>query len=296
MLGERYRILSTIGSGGSAVVYRAHDERESRDVAAKLVEAPALRRPVRFMAEVRDMAQLRHPRIVPVLDAGSEAQHYWMIMPLMRRGSLKDVVSQGGTMAPERALHTVFQVLQGLHAVHSASLIHRDIKPHNVLLDKQGAAYLTDFGLARHLKGDVPYKTLPEESLGSPSYRAPEQARSASSAGREADLYGIGGMLYWVLTGKRPGFFYMMEEDELTDALRQVPDSVRPVIRTATQFKPEARYRTSREMAGAVACAYDGLPNRDGGPVSAAWMARFETDDSDHGLLSRLGRWLRGNR
>lgn len=296
IVGQRYRIAEVLGSGGSGCVYRALDEKTGAEVAVKLVEAPALHRPLRFLAEARDMARLRHPRVVRVLDLGQQPGWYWCVLELMPGGSLQDKVGKDGPMAPADALRNVFMVLQGLHAVHSASLVHRDIKPHNVLLDADRQPRLTDFGLARHEAGDVPWRTRTGESLGSPAYRAPEQTINPAIAGREADIYGVGGLLYFLVTGKRPAGFYMMSDAEFANATADLPEGVAKVVRRATLAQPDARFRTAVEMASAVARAYDALPERaNRSPVVARWMAAFEQPEPEAAtpsLWQRLFGWI----
>lgn len=294
VIGGRYRIADLLGEGGAGRVYRARDEEKGTDVAVKLVEAPALQRPLRFLAEARDMARIRHPRVVRVLDAGRAGNWYWMVMELMAGGSLKDRIAAEGPLDPGPALEMTYRVLQGLHVVHSASLVHRDIKPHNVLLDGSGQPKLTDFGLARHEAGDVPWKTRTGESLGSPSYRAPEQALSPSGAGREADVYGLGGVLFFMVTGARPPLLYGLNDDEYADLTGAIPASVATVVRKATGYRAEERYRSALEMASAVALAYDALPERMGKPsVADRWVRDFEKVDPEAGMWGRLQSWLK---
>jgi serine/threonine protein kinase len=125
LLGGRYRIADSLGEGGSACVFSAVDEQTNDVVALKLVEAPALHRPVRFLAEARDMARMHHPRVVRVLDAGRDGHWYWMVMELMRSGSLKDKVERDGPYSAEDALRLVYQVLQGLNAIHDRPSRHQ---------------------------------------------------------------------------------------------------------------------------------------------------------------------------
>src|SRR5262249_9704251 len=158
--------------------------------------------------------RIHHPRVVRVLDAGHDGTYYFAVMEFMPGGSLKDLVMRDGPLPAARALELEYQVLQGLHAVHAASLVHRDVKPHNVVLDAQGEVKITDFGLARHAPGDVPWRTRTGEALGSPTYRAPEQERTPGAAGREADIFGAGGLLWFLVTGERPKAFYMLNDEE----------------------------------------------------------------------------------
>jgi serine/threonine-protein kinase len=289
VIAHRYHLGEVLGEGGSGCVFRTRDAKHGTEVALKLVEAPAMARPVRFLAEARDMARLDHPRVVRVLDAGRDGQWYFSVMELMTGGSLKDRVVRDGPLAPLDALEVVYQVLQGLQAVHVASLVHRDIKPHNVLLDEHGLPKLTDLGLARHEAGDVPWKTRTGESLGSPTYRAPEQTRNPAAAGREADLYGMGGVLYFLLTAQRPKLFYMMTPGEFAEATGGFTPEVAALIRRATALRPDQRFRSAAEMAAAVAAAYDALPERAGhGRVAASWMREFEVVPPRPTLWGRL--------
>jgi len=296
VVGDRYRLGTPLGEGGAAVVFEATDERTGAVVALKLVRAPALTKPLRFLAEMRDMARIDHPRVVRVLDAGKTGGHYWLAMERMRNGSLQQIVARDGPLAPFRALELCYQVLQGLHAVHGAQLVHRDVKPHNVLLDDAGSARLTDFGLARHIDGDVPWKTRTGESLGTPTYRAPEQARSPAAAGREADIYGTGALLYFLVTGKKPGFFYLMDPAEFARETTGVPEPVARIVRRATAHLPEERYRTALEMASACATAADALPDRGARlPVASEWIRWFDRprDPPRRSLWGRLTDWAR---
>jgi serine/threonine protein kinase len=293
LLGERYRLGDKLGSGGSGVVHIATDEQTGDEVAVKMVEAPSVQRPLRFLAEARDMARIRHPRVVRVFDAGKTGHWYWTVMELMRGGSLRERVASDGPMAPDRALLQTFRILQGVSVVHNASLVHRDIKPHNVLLDEHDRPKITDFGLARHAPGDVPWKTRTGESLGSPSYRAPEQTDNPGAAGREADVYGTGAVLYWMLTAERPPVFYAMSDEEFLLATRGIPSSIGEIVRRATAYRPHERYRTAFEMAAAVARTYDALPERVGHPPMASrWLADFESTEVEDRPPS-WWQWLR---
>lgn len=288
-VGGRYLLGDVLGEGGSGCVFRATDEKTGAAVAVKVVEAPALHRPLRFLAEARDMARLKHPRVVRVLDAGNDGQWYFAVMELMPGGSLKDLVTRDGPLPAAKALELEYQLLQGLHAVHGASLVHRDVKPHNIVLDERGCVKLTDFGLARHAPGDVPWRTRTGEALGSPTYRAPEQERTPGAAGREADIYGAGGLLWFLLTGERPRAFYMLNDEEYGQYTSRLPAEVAAIIRKAMAFRPEDRYRTAHEMAGAVSRAYDTLPERQGTPPMAVrWMRTFDDPDRSKPLWSRL--------
>jgi serine/threonine-protein kinase len=213
-------------------------------------------------------------------------------MPFLPGGSLQQLVAREGRLDPFRALTLTYQILQGLHVVHGAQLVHRDVKPHNVLLDDRGEARITDFGLARPVDGDVPWRTRTGESLGSPTYRAPEQTENPAGAGREADLYGTGGVLFHLVTGRKPSYFYMLREDEYARDTADVDPGIARVVRKATAKRPEDRYRTALEMASACAEAADGLPSRADEPrVARAWVRGFEHAGDPPTWWSRLTAW-----
>lgn len=292
-IGGRYRLGEVIGEGGCGVVYQVTDEQTGELLAAKLVETSTIHQPLRFLAEARDMARIQHPRVVRVLAAGRDGRWYWTVMELMRGGSLKDLVEREGPCDPMTALKLIFRVLQGLSVVHASSLIHRDIKPHNILLDDRGDPKIADFGLARHAEGDVPYKTRTGESLGSPSYRSPEQTNNPTSAGREADVYGVGATLYFLLKGEKPPVFFAISDDDLVAATKDLPPAIVEIIRRATAYRPCERYRTALEMASAVAHVYDDLPERQGHPkVAERWLSRFDSNEEEQRPAS-FWRWLR---
>jgi serine/threonine protein kinase len=292
ILAGRYLIGKEVGTGSSGAVYLARDRETGERFAIKIREATSDDQPVRFIAEADAMMRLRHPRLVHVVDSGQEANLYWFAMPYYERGSLRDAIKKGGTASPAQALDWTFQVLEGLHAVHSARLVHRDVKPHNVLLDNDGTVKLTDFGLIRHVAGGVPYRTRTDQSMGTPNYRAPEQAVDAANVDHRADIYGAGANLYFLLTGRRPGFLYMVTEEDA--ALENVPPMIRPFILHCMAYEPEERFPDARAAAVEVAALYDALPERQGErPVARTWLRRFDSMGTQ-GILGWIRRWFPG--
>jgi serine/threonine-protein kinase len=274
-IGGRYVLGKGVGSGSSGVVYLARDRKTGADVAVKIREAHDKEQPVRFIAEAQDMARLRHGRLVPVLDAGHDGPLYWYVMPFYSKGSLRDLVKDQGPIPALQALDWVFQILEGLHVVHGAGLVHRDVKPHNVLLDDEGKAVLTDFGLVRHVHGGVPYRTRTDQSMGTPNYRAPEQAADAANVDHRADIYGAGATLYFLVTGRRPGFLYMVTHDDA--AMAPVPEALREFVLHCMAYKPGERFDDARACAVEVARLADTISERGGGPhVGSQWLAGFD--------------------
>ncbi len=210
-LGD-YELRDLLGVGGMAEVYRAYDAGLQRDVAVKVLSGP-LATDVgyvrRFRDEARRVAALSHPHIVPIYAFGEEPERglLYLIMPVVP-GSLRDYLMRVGRLPTREAVGLVYQVASALEAAHAAGFVHRDVKPENILLDAQGQALLTDFGIAREtrvLRQAGSIRTLSATGLpvGTPEYMAPEQLRG-ESADQRVDVYALGAVLYELLTGTVP--------------------------------------------------------------------------------------------
>lgn len=202
LIGDRYRLGERIGRGGMASVYRAHDEQLDRAVALKMMRADLGEDPLfvqRFEAEARRAASVAHPNVVPVYDVGIDEAPY-MVMELIEGGDLAKVLATGPVPA-KRAARLAADAAAALQAAHDAGLVHRDVKPGNILLRADGEAVVADFGIARATGEDSMTKT--GSMLGSVEYFSPEQARG-ERAGPASDIYGLGVVLYELLTGTRP--------------------------------------------------------------------------------------------
>ncbi|MEO7295531.1 MAG: protein kinase [Candidatus Limnocylindria bacterium] len=202
LIGERYRLAERIGKGGMAAVYRAHDEQLDRAVAVKVMRADLGEDPLfvqRFEAEARRAASVSHPNVVPVYDVGTDGAPY-MVMELVEGGDLATALKRDGRMAPDRAARLGADAAAALQAAHDAGLVHRDVKPGNILLGADGRAMVADFGIARATGEDSMTKT--GAMLGSVEYFSPEQARG-ERASPASDIYALGVVLYELLTGQR---------------------------------------------------------------------------------------------
>jgi serine/threonine protein kinase len=209
-----YRVLDRLGSGGMGVVYLAEHGLLGRRVAVKVLtlneDCPEDVRQ-RFFAEMRLLAQLYHPNVVLALDAGevwpedvSLAALTYLVMELVEGGDLETHVCRYGPCELARACDYVRQAAGGLQAAHDRHLVHRDLKPSNLLLTPGGQVKLVDFGLARQFCSRL---TAPRSLLGSVEFMAPEQSHDPSGVGRQADVYGLGATLFWLLTGEPPYAF-----------------------------------------------------------------------------------------
>ena len=203
MLDNRYEILEKSGSGGMAVVYKAICHRLNRFVAVKILKSdlaqdPDLRR--RFHAESQAVAMLSHPNIVSVYDVNHTDNIDYIVMELIEGISLKQYINRKGILNWKEALHFTTQIVKALEHAHSRGIIHRDIKPHNIMILKDGNVKVADFGIARLL---TTQNTLTQETLGSVHYISPEQAKGGQVDAR-SDLYSVGVVMYEMLTSRLP--------------------------------------------------------------------------------------------
>ncbi len=208
LVADRYRLLEPLGSGGMGTVWRGHDELLGRTVAVKEVQLPGqltdADREVmraRTLREARAAARLNHPHAVTVYDVVQEDGRPWIVMELLDARSLADLVRSSGPVSPAAAARIGLDVLSALDAAHAAGIVHRDVKPGNVMVAANGRAVLTDFGIAT-LEGDS-HLTTTGLLVGAPAYVAPERAKGAHP-GRESDLWALGATLYAAVEGRPP--------------------------------------------------------------------------------------------
>ena len=202
-LDNRYEILELIGTGGMAVVYKARCHRLNRLVAVKILKDDFSREEEfrrRFHAEGEAVASLSHPNIVQVYDVSSSDNANFIVMELIDGITLKQYMEKKGTLNWKETLHFAMQIAKALEHAHSRSIVHRDIKPHNVMVLKNGSVKVTDFGIARVMSKS---NTLTKEALGSVHYISPEQAKGGWVDNR-SDLYSLSVVMYEMMTGRPP--------------------------------------------------------------------------------------------
>ncbi|MBE6036968.1 MAG: Stk1 family PASTA domain-containing Ser/Thr kinase [Clostridiales bacterium] len=263
VLAGRYELLEKIGDGGMAVVYKARCRLLNRLVAIKILK-PAYSKDAKFIENFRRESQaaasLTHPNIVGIYDVGREGSINFIVMELVEGKTLADLIRQEGPMAPREAVRIARQICSALSHAHKHQIIHRDVKPHNILLTSDGTAKITDFGIAKAVDmGTVVGNT--GMVLGSVHYLSPEQARGGY-VDEKTDIYSMGIMLYEMLTGQVPfdadnpvAVAVKHMNEEITPPSRLVdtiPQELEEVVMKATQKYPVNRYLTADAMLEAL--------------------------------------------
>jgi eukaryotic-like serine/threonine-protein kinase len=261
VLGGRYRLLAPLGEGGMARVYRARDLRLNREVAVKILHDDLTRDPgflSRFEREAQIVAGLAHPNVVPVYDVGGEDGAPYIVMEYIRGRTLKETLEAGGPLSAERTVAIMLPILDALGYAHRQGLIHRDVKPHNILLTTDGTPRLADFGIAHLVDGST---TRTAAILGSAQYLSPEQSRGDEATER-SDIYACGIVLYEMLAGRPPfeGSNALAVANQHLNVppppLVAPPGAVTLVLERAVERAlakdPEDRYADTAEMQAAL--------------------------------------------
>ena len=288
VLGDRYILLEVLGGGGMARVYLAHDNVLDREVALKVLReqyADDEGFVERFRREARNAASLNHPNIVQVYDQGRDDDGtYYIAMEYVPGGTLKDRLAKEEPLALGEAAGIASRVAEALEVAHGRGIVHRDIKPHNVLLSASGEAKVADFGIARAASS----KTMTETNLilGTAAYMSPEQVRG-EPVGPASDLYSLGVVLFEMLTGRLP----YEADDPIATAMKHindpaphprevnpaVPEEVDALVVKLLAKRPEDRYASAADLAEDLRRARDGLPPPAMGPVDRT-TARIPRD------------------
>ena len=257
LIADRYEVLEKVGTGGMSDVYKAKDHRLNRMVAVKVLKQEFSENATfvsKFRVEAQAAAGLMHPNIVNVYDVGEEKGTYYIIMELVNGITLKRYIEKKGRLTPREAVTVAIQVAMGLAAAHRGHIIHRDIKPQNIIISKEGKVKVTDFGIAKASTSN----TITSNVMGSVHYTSPEQARGGYSD-EKSDVYSLGVTLYEMLTGKVPydgettvAVALQHIQDPFPSPREIVPDlpfSVEQIVLKCCEKSPDRRYQTMDELA-----------------------------------------------
>jgi serine/threonine-protein kinase len=266
LLNKRYRLLSPIGAGGMAVVYKAQDLALGRLVAVKILREPLTGDPdflARFQQEARAAANLAHPNIVTVHDFGRDGGRNYIVMEFIEGKDLKTLIKEGSPFKVERALDLAIQICAGIGYAHRAGLVHCDVKPQNILVTADGRVKVTDFGIAKALATLQPGETT-DVVWGSPQYYSPEQAAGEAPT-PASDVYSIGVVTYEMLAGRLPfvastqqalAMMHLRDEPpRLTLFNPALPETLERIVHKVLAKEPAARYRTADQF-GRILISY----------------------------------------
>lgn len=258
MLGNRYEILEQVGNGGMATVYKAKCHILNRFVAVKVLRDEFTTDEEfvkRFNTEAQSAASLTHPNIVSVYDVGSEGDLHYIVMELIKGKTLKEIINEDGAISWKWSVNVAIQIASALETAHKNNIIHRDIKPHNIIITEDGIAKVTDFGIAKAVSNST--ITAFGSTIGSVHYFSPEHAKGGFTDPK-SDLYSLGVVLYEMVTGKVPfnadtpvsvALKHMQEKP--TEPMKinsSIPKSVNDIIMKAMQKDINLRYQTATEM------------------------------------------------
>ncbi|NSW53878.1 MAG: protein kinase [Anaerolineae bacterium] len=255
---DRYQIVAQLGEGGMATVYKAFDTRLERHVALKVIttqQQTSEQFLKRFEREAKALAKLSHPNIVHVHDYGEQDGQPYLVMEFIDGGTLKN--RMGSPIAYQEAARLLIPIAKALGYAHKQDIVHRDVKPANILLQRNGEPMLSDFGIAKVLETDQPQLTQMGVGIGTPEYMAPEQGQGGA-IDRRADIYSLGLVLYELVTGRKPftadtpmAVVWKQVTEPLPDPRQYVPSLppfVSTVLQKALQKRPADRYQTMEEL------------------------------------------------
>src|SRR5215470_2036161 len=259
VLGERYEIIAILGQGGMGAVYKARDRELDRLVALKIIRPELTTNPEilkRFKQELILARQVTHRNVIRIFDLGQADGFKFITMEFLEGNDLRGVIREQGKLPPEEAAKVILQICRALEAAHSEGVIHRDLKPQNIMLDAKGRVYVMDFGIAR--SAYLPGMTQTGALIGTPEYMSPEQARGEKLT-EHSDLFSLGVILYELLTGQSPypgdaplaTLWKRLQEKPKPpiEVEPTVPKALNDIVMKALEIEPEKRWTSAHEMA-----------------------------------------------
>src|SRR5713101_608853 len=259
VLAERYEILQLLGQGGMGAVYKARDNELDRIVALKLIRSELAKNPEvlrRFKQELILARQVTHKNVIRIFDLGQSDGIKFITMDFVEGQDLRSLLLEKGKLAPEQAARIMLQICRALEAAHAEGVIHRDLKPQNIMLDASGRVYVMDFGIAR--SAYLPGMTQTGALIGTPEYMSPEQGRGEKLTER-SDIFSLGIIFYELLTGKSPYYsdtplatlWKRMQEKATPPVVVDptLPQALSGIVVKALEIEPEERFASAREMA-----------------------------------------------
>ncbi len=259
LLNQRYELVAQQGSGGMSVIYRALDRMLGRMVAIKILRPNLTKDPAfleKFQQEARSVAMMSHPNIVTVHDVGNDGATYYIVMEMIEGDDLKKLIKTRGALPFDKALELAIQICAGLGFAHRSQLVHADVKPQNILINREGIVKITDFGIAQAYTDTMP-QTRSEVVWGSPHYFAPEQARGEKPS-PASDVYSIGVVLFEMFTGRLPFVGPTQRDLALAHIQAEVPRAIElnpelpielsNVIYKVMSKRPNDRYKHADQL------------------------------------------------
>lgn len=286
ILGKRYEIISRIGSGGMADVYKGKDHKLNRYVAVKVLKSDFRTDEVfiqKFLTEAQSAAGLMHPNVVNVYDVGQDRGLYYMVMELVEGITLKEYIEKKGKLSASETISISIQMVSGIQAAHNQHIVHRDIKPQNIIISKEGKVKVTDFGIARATTSS---NTISANVMGSVHYTSPEQARGGV-VDEKSDIYSAGITMYEMITGHVPfdgdstvSVAIKHLQEEIISPSEEVPDipfSLDCIIMKCCEKNPEKRYHDCQAL---ITDLKHSLVDPEGDFVTSSYAQSRPTDET----------------
>lgn len=266
LLGNRYELLEKLGGGGMALVYKGRDTFLNRLVTVKILRPEYISDEDfirRFRREAQAVASLSHPNIVSIYDVGQEDDTHYLVMEYINGDNLKNIIKQQGFLPPAQAVQIARQIAEALEHAHDNNIVHRDVKPHNILITTGGKAKLTDFGIAQATAATY---TQTDTIVGSVHYLSPEQAKGEMGTPK-SDIYSLGVVLYEMLTGTVPfqangpvalALKHIQEAPVPPSKIKNIPPDLEKVVMRAMEKNPDRRYKSARSFGDDLAGTLQG--------------------------------------